>query len=79
VYVPYFKIQQPCRRHLRHDIKQHAKRSNPFSLRDGSRDGGGRAMQEQLPRMRGYIKQRVIYSDPLTPTLSHREREFMGQ
>jgi len=29
--------------------------------------------------MREYVKQRVIYYDPLTPTLSLRERELTGQ
>jgi hypothetical protein len=46
--------------------KQINNRSHSFSLREKA-------------RMRGYVKQRIIYNDPLTPTLSLRERELTGQ
>jgi len=38
-------------------------RSHSFSLREKA-------------RMRGYTKQKIIYFNPLTPTLSLREREL---
>jgi hypothetical protein len=40
---------------------------------------GGRARQEQLPRMRGYEIRQLSCFDPLTLTLSLWERELLGQ
>jgi hypothetical protein len=50
---------------------------NPFSLRDDSRDGGGRTKfgtRVEKARMRGYD---YMCFTPLTLTLSRREREFI--
>ncbi len=54
-----------------------AKGCDPFSLRDDSRDGGGRTKfgtRVEKAGVRGYKNQSISFSDPLTLTLSRGER-----
>jgi hypothetical protein len=57
-----------------------AKGCSPFSLRDAYRDVSGRAAHGAVAEkagMREYKNQSVSFSDPLTLTLSRRERGLL--